>query len=232
MPRPISMRFLWVGLTLVVGLWPSQMVGPAVGSISGAVVDPAGSAFVRAEVTATRADTGISRATDTNAAGIFMFANLELGTYNVAVTATGFGGKFITGVTADVSQQRGLNFTPAVAVSTETAVVTATEPLMNTSNGQVAGLVSQEQLVDMGSNGRSNEFGAELGGTIIPNKAFFEGEYAGLRETEGGPPIMAVPTAEERIGLVTINSNQDQVPLNMVALQLLLRFEVPAAKLA
>jgi hypothetical protein len=103
---------------------------------------------------------------------------------------------------------------------------------MNTSNGQVAGLVSQEQLVDMGSNGRSNEFGAELGGTIIPNKAFFEGEYAGLRETEGGPPIMAVPTAEERIGLVTINSNQDQVPLNMVALQLLLRFEVPAAKLA
>jgi hypothetical protein len=129
MPRPISMRFLWVGLTLVVGLWPSQMVGPAVGSISGAVVDPAGSAFVRAEVTATRADTGISRATDTNAAGIFMFANLELGTYNVAVTATGFGGKFITGVTADVSQQRGLNFTPAVAVSTETAVVTATEPL-------------------------------------------------------------------------------------------------------
>jgi hypothetical protein len=39
MRRQISKRFLWVGRILVVGLWPSQMVGQAVGSITGAVVE-------------------------------------------------------------------------------------------------------------------------------------------------------------------------------------------------
>jgi hypothetical protein len=350
MRRQIITRFIWVGLILIVGLWPSQMFGQAVGSITGTVVDPAGSVVAQAKVTAIRADTGISQSTDTNAAGIFTFANLQVGTYNVSVTATGFDTKAITGVTVDVSQQRGLNFTLAVAGSTVTAVVTATEPLMNTSNGQVAGLVTQEQLVDMPLNGRSiqnlvllqpgmasdqgrmgwlapqwasngnrgetevaqldgadasdaemgtvqfwnfnvdaiaefkvlqanysaefgqgggsitqivtksgtnqfhggayeflrnnaldarnyfstsvpplhrNEFGAEIGGPIIRNKAFFEGEYAGLRETEGEPTIMAVPTAEERTGLVTINSNQYQVPLNSVAQTVLNAYPMP-----
>jgi Carboxypeptidase regulatory-like domain len=350
MRRQISTRFIWVGLSLILGLWPSQMFGQAVGSITGTVVDPAGSVVAEAKVTAIRADTGISQSTDTNAAGIFTFANLQVGTYNVTVAATGFNAKAITGVTVDVSQQRVLNFTLAVSGSTVTAVVTATEPLMNTSNGQVAGLVTQEQLVDMPLNGRSiqnlvllqpgmasdqgrmgwlapqwasngnrgetevaqldgadasdaemgtvqfwnfnvdaiaefkvlqanysaefgqgggsitqivtksgtnqfhgggyeflrnnaldarnyfstsvpplhrNEFGAELGGPIIRNKAFFEGEYAGLRETEGEPTIMAVPTADERTGLVTINSNQYQVPLNSVAQAVLNAYPMP-----
>jgi hypothetical protein len=132
MRRQSSVRFLSFGLILVVGLGPSQMVGQAVSSIPGAVVDPVGSAVAQVKVTATRADTGISESKDTNGAGIVTFANLEVGTYNVAVTATGFGTKAISGVTVDVSQQRGLNFTLAVAGSTETAVVSATEPLMNT----------------------------------------------------------------------------------------------------
>jgi hypothetical protein len=95
MRRQSSVRFLSFGLILVVGLGPSQMVGQAVSSIPGAVVDPVGSAVAQ-------------------------------------VKATGFGTKAISGVTVDVSQQRGLNFTLAVAGSTETAVVSATEPLMNT----------------------------------------------------------------------------------------------------
>jgi hypothetical protein len=350
MRRQIGTRFIWIGLILILGLWPSQMLAQAVGSITGTVVDPAGAIVAQAKATATRADTGISQSTETNAEGIFTFANLQVGTYNVSVVATGFDAKAITGVTVDVSQQRVLNFTLAVAGSTVTAVVTATEPLMNTSNGQVAGLVTQEQLVDMPLNGRSiqnlvllqpgmaadqgrmgwlapqwasngnrgetevaqldgadasdaemgtvqfwnfnvdaiaefkvlqanysaefgqgggsitqivtksgtnqfhggayeflrnnaldarnyfstsvpplhrNEFGAELGGPIVRNKAFFEGEYAGLRETEGEPTIMAVPTADERTGLVTINSNQYQVPLNSVAQTILNAYPMP-----
>jgi|HubBroStandDraft_3_1064219.scaffolds.fasta_scaffold1039370_1 hypothetical protein len=129
MRRQSSMRFLSFGLILVVGLGPAQMVGRAVSSIPGAVVDPAGSAVAQAKVIATCADTGISQSEDTNGAGIVTFSNLEVGTYNVAVTATGFGTKAISGVTVEVSKQRGLNFTLAVAGSTETAVVTATEPL-------------------------------------------------------------------------------------------------------
>ena len=146
MRRQIGTRFIWIGLILIMGLWPSQMFAQAVGSITGTVVDPRGSIVAQAKATATRADTGISQSTDTNAEGIFTFANLQVGTYNVSVAATGFDAKAITGVTVDVSQQRVLNFTLAVAGSTVTAVVTATEPLMNTSNGQVAGLVTQEQL--------------------------------------------------------------------------------------
>ncbi len=59
-----------------------------------------------------------------------------------------------------------------------------------------------------------NEFGVEVGGPIIKEKMFFEGEYAGLRQTLGEPNIASVPTADERKGLVMLNGYQYQVPLN------------------
>jgi hypothetical protein len=49
----------------------------------------------------------------------------------------------------------------------------------------------KELFLDLDPALHRNECGAELGGPIIENRLFFEGEYAGLRETEGEPTIMA-----------------------------------------
>jgi hypothetical protein len=335
---------------LLLSLLPASLLGQAVGAISGAVLDSSGAVVPQARVSATRVETGITQTTVTNTAGLFTFPNLVVGNYNVKVEADGFAAQTSEGVTLDVSQQRSLTFNLVVAGSTQTAEVTAAEPLMNTSDGQIAGLVTQQQLVDMPLNGRSiqnlvllqpgmasdqgrmgwlapqwasngnrgetevaqldgadasdaemgtvqfwnfnvdaiaefkvlqanysaefgqgggsvtqivtksgtnsfhgggyeflrnnaldvrnyfstsipplhrNEFGAELGGPIIRNRLFFEGEYAGLRETEGEPVIMAVPTQAERSGMVNIGSYTYQVPLNPVAAQVLNAYPLP-----
>ena len=342
-------RIKW-SLVLLLGLLPARMWGQAVGAISGTVADQAGAVITQAKVTATRTDTGISQSTFTNGSGIFIFPNLVVGTYSVAVQAAGFNTKSVNDVTLDVSQQRELSFSLSVAGSAQTAEVTAALPIMNTTSGQLAGLVTEQQVVDMPLNGRSiqnlvmlqpgmaadqgrmgwlapqwasngnrgeteeaqldgadasdaemgtiqfwnfnldaiaefkvlqanysaefgqgggsitqivtksgtnqfhgsayeflrnsafdatnyfatsvpplhrNEFGVNLGGPILKNKLFFEGEYAGLRETVGEPTIMSVPTADQRKGLVTIGNYQYQVPLNAVAAAVLNKYPFP-----
>ena len=74
---------------------------------------------------------------------------------------------------------------------------------------------------------KRNEFGATFGGPILKDKTFFFVEYAGLRQRLGEPNIVAVPTADERQGLVNINGFNYQVPLNPVASQILGKYPLP-----
>jgi hypothetical protein len=72
-----------------------------------------------------------------------------------------------------------------------------------------------------------NEFGATFGGPIIKNRAFFFGEWAGLRQRQGFATVMPVPTQAERTGLIQIGSFEYQVPLNSVAAQVLGKYPQP-----
>jgi hypothetical protein len=79
-----------------------------------------------------------------------------------------------------------------------------------------------------------SEFGAALGGPIRRDKTFFYGEYAGLRQEAGGPNLVAVPTADERNGVVSIPDPNNpaqtdvlQVPMNSVAQSILNKYPMP-----
>ena len=80
---------------------------------------------------------------------------------------------------------------------------------------------------------RRNEFGGTFGGPIKQDKTFFFLEYAGLRQRLGEPDIVAVPTAAEKNGTVTIadpvtgQPDTLQVPLNPVAAAVLSKYPAP-----
>jgi hypothetical protein len=321
-----------------------------VGSITGAVTDPSGAVITHANVTAKRADTGVSQQSTTNDAGQFSFPSLGVGTYSLTVESRGFNPRTIDGITLDVSQQREVSFTMSVLGSSQTAKVTADLPLMTTTSGQIAGLVDQQQIVEMPLNGRSiqnlvmlqpgmaadqgemgwlapqwasngnrgetevsqldgadatdvefgtvqfwnfnldaiaefkvlqanysaefgegggtvtqivtksgtnqlhgsayeflrnnaldaknffstsvpplhrNEFGVNVGGPIVKNKLFFDGEYAGLRQAQGEPTVIPVPTAAERTGVVVVGGYHYQVPLGPTASTVLNAYSMP-----
>ena len=152
----ISLR--WVGFccaVLLMSLLPAPLWSQAVGSIVGTVTDSSGAVIPQAKVTAIRDATQVSQSTVTGSAGTFAIPHLDVGTYTVKAEAGGFSTQTITGITLDVSQKRNLDFTLSAAGVVQTVGVTAASPLINTTNGSLAGLVSQQQVEDLPLNGRS-----------------------------------------------------------------------------
>jgi hypothetical protein len=148
-------RFVISVLTTALFVCCPSVSAQAVGEILGTVTDPTGAVIPKATVTATRTATGISQSTVTAAGGTYAIPNLVVGTYTVSVTAAGFKSETAAGVTLDVSQQRQVDFTLAVAGVTSTVSVTTAAPLVNTTNGTLGGLVSEEQVQTLPLNGRS-----------------------------------------------------------------------------
>jgi hypothetical protein len=127
----------------------------AVGAIVGTVTDPTGGVVPNARVTATRVDTQVSQSTMTTSSGNYAIPNLPVGTYTVAAETTGFKAASVSGVTLDVSQQREVNFRLAMSGVEETVQVNTTAPLVNTTDGSLSGLVSEQQVETLPLNGRS-----------------------------------------------------------------------------
>jgi hypothetical protein len=148
----------WVGcccLLLLMSLLPAPLWSQAVGTIVGTVTDSSGAVVPQAKVTAIRDATQLAQSAVTSGAGTFAIPHLDVGTYTVKVDANGFAPQTITGVTLDVSQERNLDFRLSLAGVTQTVGVSAAPPLINTTNGSLAGLVAQDQVQELPLNGRS-----------------------------------------------------------------------------
>jgi len=78
-----------------------------------------------------------------------------VGTYDLTAESAGFSVSHSEALTLDVSQTRRVEFKLVPSGTNETAVVTATPPLLNTSDASLAGLVSEEQVETLPLNGRS-----------------------------------------------------------------------------
>ena len=81
---------VWVRILLLVVTLGAAAWGQDTASLTGTVTDPSGAAIPNAQVAVTNAAEGISRKAATNGSGDFLFASLPIGSYDVAVTSTGF----------------------------------------------------------------------------------------------------------------------------------------------
>ncbi len=127
----------------------------AVGMIVGTVTDSSGAVVVGAKVTATNTGTQIAKAVVTGGSGDFTITNLPVGSYSLNAEAQGFSTSHLDGVTLDVSQTRNIDFRLVAGGQSDTAIVTATPPLINTTDPSLAGLVSGQQVQTLPLNGRS-----------------------------------------------------------------------------
>ena len=127
----------------------------AVGSIIGTVTDPSGALAAGATVTATNVDTQVAKSVVTGGAGEFTLSNLPVGKYNLTANAQGFSIAHVDSVTLDVSQTRNIDFKVVPGGESQTAIVTAAPPLLNTTDPSLAGLVSEQQVQTLPLNGRS-----------------------------------------------------------------------------
>ncbi len=128
----------------------AQVVG---GTIAGLVTDTTGAAIPSAHVLIHNDDTGAQRSLTTNASGQYVASSIAVGAYTLSADATGF-----TQATRTVTLTTGqtLNLNLALSVSGhETVTVNDTQPIVNTSTEQTAGLVDSRQVKGLPLNGRS-----------------------------------------------------------------------------
>jgi hypothetical protein len=124
-------------------------------TLRGTVTDATGAVVPGANVTAKGEETGFTRATVTNSAGLYSFTELPVGTYSVEVGLTGFKSAVVKGVVLNVTDVRALDVRLEPGTVTENVTVEAPAVAVKTVGGDVSGLVTGEQVRELPLNGRN-----------------------------------------------------------------------------
>jgi hypothetical protein len=114
-------------------------------TLTGIVKDPSGAPVAGGKVTATNQDTGVSRTIDTDSEGRFQFAVLP-GRYSLTIEATGFKKETLTDLSLTVGLRLDQNVSLTVGSVQDAVTVTADVPPVDTTKGEVSGVVTQEQI--------------------------------------------------------------------------------------
>ncbi|HEY7409937.1 MAG TPA: TonB-dependent receptor [Vicinamibacteria bacterium] len=125
----------------------------AAGSLAGRVADPSGAGVPGASVTATASGTGFTRTVTTESDGVYRFAGLPVGTYDVTVKLQGFKTVEHRGVVVNVASAHTFDLTLEVATVEEAVTVTAEVPVVQ-SEPAIGAVVSQKELENLPLNGR------------------------------------------------------------------------------
>jgi hypothetical protein len=135
-------------------------VGPVFGqaatsTISGTVLDVTGSVVPDADVTVSNPALGQQRKLKTNGAGIFTAADLTPASgYTVEVTKAGFQKYSVNTFDLAIGQTLNFNVNLAVGATGTEVSVTSDAPIIETTKTDVSGVVSQNQIENLPTNGR------------------------------------------------------------------------------
>ncbi|MFN0108932.1 MAG: carboxypeptidase regulatory-like domain-containing protein [Blastocatellia bacterium] len=106
------------------------------GSLSGTVTDIKSGAIAAATVTATHTDTGLKTQTVSTDAGLYVFASLQVGIYEVSVEKPGFKKLNRKNIEVRVAQRLALDLSLEVGNVSESVEVTAQGPLLETETSE------------------------------------------------------------------------------------------------
>jgi outer membrane receptor protein involved in Fe transport len=115
-----------LGVLLLALMCATAFAQTSRGTLTGTVTDTSNAVVGNATVKITEGATGITRLTTTNAAGIYRFDAVDLGTYTVSVQAPGFAGAAKSGLVIQSAHVSNIDFALKVGAAQETVTVEAT----------------------------------------------------------------------------------------------------------
>ena len=125
---------LLVLFALCLSLFPLIATAQVItGTIFGSVTDQSGAALPGVTITVKNHDTGQTRTVLTEPGGSYRAPGLSLGPYEVRAELEGFQPTLRKGITLTVGREAQVNFKLALAGISETLVVQAEAPLVNTT---------------------------------------------------------------------------------------------------
>jgi hypothetical protein len=142
-------------LALCVGAAGPTWGQRATATIRGSVTDTTKAAVPGAQVTARNEDTGLTRSTVTNTSGLYAFPDLPPGSYEVQIELSGFKAAVRTRILVNVADVRAVDVELSPGDVAEVVTVEAAALGVKTIGGEVAGLVTGEQVRELPLNGRN-----------------------------------------------------------------------------
>jgi hypothetical protein len=144
-------------IVVLVGLGTCARLGAQVvgATLSGTITDQSGGVVPNAQISIRNTATGDTRNVTTNADGIYSAANLQPGTYDIAISAAGFSKAVQSGLTLTVGAQQTLNLTMQVGQASQTVEVAAEAPTMNLENAAIGSNIAEKAVKELPLNGRS-----------------------------------------------------------------------------
>jgi hypothetical protein len=155
------MQRLWrVGLVLLcfsVCLVPGALAQSqaTTGVIGGTVVDETGGALPGATVSLKNTDTNFEKVIVSGPDGRFRGVLLPLGPYRVTVTLSGFAKLVREGLDLAVGQTINLSLTLKVSAVSQEVLVTAANPVIETTRAEGSTQIDQRQVASLPNNGRN-----------------------------------------------------------------------------
>src|SRR5579872_5172024 len=147
-------RRLWTSLVTAAMLACAASAQTGDAELAGVVKDPGGAPVPSAKVSLTNKDTGVTRATVTDTDGHYRFSAVLPGVYSLRTEATGFRTESLTGLVLNVGANLDRDLALTIGDVQETITVSAEMPPVDTSGGQVSGVVTQQQIDSLPVNTR------------------------------------------------------------------------------
>src|SRR6266851_2705514 len=146
-------RFLtWAMVALLAAAVASAQSGDA--EIAGMVQDPSSSPVASAKVSLTNQDSGVARSVLTDSDGRYRFSAIPPGRYSLKTEATGFRLESVTDIVLNIGAHLDRDVSLSVGNVTEAITVSAEAPPIDTSKGDVSGVVTQQQIDTLPVNTR------------------------------------------------------------------------------
>jgi len=124
-------------------------------TIRGTVTDPSGAVVAGAKVAVKNEASGAARSGTSNSSGVFVFADLAVGTYEIRVERDGFKTAITRNIALTVAESRAVDIQLDTGGLAEEVTVQADASPVQTIGGDVSGLVTGDQARELPLNGRN-----------------------------------------------------------------------------
>jgi hypothetical protein len=128
-------------------------------TVLGQVTDSSGARIATYNVRLRNEATNVTIASNIAGGKDYVLPNIEPGTYELAVNATGFSSVVVKHIVVDVGQTVRHDIVLNVGSANTVVNVTAEEPLVQTDSSYVGDVIESKQIEQMPLNGRTNIFG-------------------------------------------------------------------------
>ena len=145
----LGLLFIPLTLTVLSLACSSARAQVLYGSLTGNVTDPSSASIPNATVEAANVNTGVTRTTLTDPSGIYLFSNLQPGTYKVTVTVTGFQTSVEENVGIGANEVRRADFQIQLATATQTVEVTSAPVALQADRADVNTNITTAQIANL-----------------------------------------------------------------------------------